>query len=70
MHPEKVVFGKTGVSGIRFFFWDSQFVVFNTGPIKGKGDLSFSSHHPWAFYPGAYLFIAIGVGSVNFARTG
>src|SRR5215831_19145942 len=36
LHPEKIVFGKTNVSGINFFFWDSQFGrFFNTGPIKG-----------------------------------
>lgn len=25
LHPEKLVFGEHGVSGVRFFFWDSQF---------------------------------------------
>ncbi|MGN6291315.1 MAG: ArnT family glycosyltransferase [Chitinophagaceae bacterium] len=52
-HPEKVVFGRTGVSGIRFFFWDSQFGRFlNTGPIKGKGDPAFFLHTLiWAFLP-------------------
>ena len=53
LHPEKIVFGKTGVSGIRFFFWDSQFGrFFNNGPIKGKGDISFFFHTTlWAFLP-------------------
>ena len=42
MHPEKVIFGRTGVSGVRFFFWDSQWGRFtNTGPIKGAGDPTF-----------------------------
>jgi 4-amino-4-deoxy-L-arabinose transferase-like glycosyltransferase len=52
-HPEKKVFGKTGVSGIRFFLWDSQFGrFFNTGPIKGKGDPFFFIHTLiWAFLP-------------------
>jgi 4-amino-4-deoxy-L-arabinose transferase-like glycosyltransferase len=52
-HPEKTVFGETGVSGIRFFLWDSQFGrFFNTGPIKGKGDPSFFLHTLlWAFLP-------------------
>ena len=62
-HPEKIVFGKTGVSGIRFFLWDSQFGrFFNTGPIKGKGDPSFFLHTTlWAFLPWAiYLYIAVG----------
>lgn len=63
IHPEKTVFGQNGVSGIRFFFWDSQFGrFFNTGPIKGKGDLSFFIHTTlWAFLPWSILlFIAIG----------
>jgi 4-amino-4-deoxy-L-arabinose transferase-like glycosyltransferase len=53
LHPEKIVFGRTRVSGIRFFFWDSQFGrFFNTGPIKGKGDLFFYVHTVlWAFLP-------------------
>ncbi|HEY9197167.1 MAG TPA: glycosyltransferase family 39 protein, partial [Mucilaginibacter sp.] len=45
LHPEKVVFGHTGVSGVKFFFWDSQFGrFFNTGPIKGTGDPTFFIH--------------------------
>ncbi|MBS1654831.1 MAG: glycosyltransferase family 39 protein [Bacteroidetes bacterium] len=52
-HPEKIVFGKTGVSGLKFFFWDSQFGRFtNTGPIKGSGDYFFFVHTDlWAFSP-------------------
>lgn len=58
IHPEKVVFGTTHVSGIKFFFWDSQFGrFFNTGPIKGKGDISFFLHTTlWAFLPWSILF--------------
>jgi 4-amino-4-deoxy-L-arabinose transferase-like glycosyltransferase len=66
-HPEKVVFGQTGVSGIRFFFWDSQFGRFmNNGPIKGHGDPSFFLHTVlWAFLPWSiFLYVAI----VNFIR--
>jgi 4-amino-4-deoxy-L-arabinose transferase-like glycosyltransferase len=53
LHPEKIVFGRTGVSGIRFFFWDSQFGrFFNTGPIKGRGSMTFFLHTTlWAFLP-------------------
>ncbi|MBW8685944.1 glycosyltransferase family 39 protein [Chitinophaga sp. B61] len=61
-HPEKVVFGQTGVSGIRFFFWDSQFGRFmNSGPIKGHGDPSFFLHTVlWAFLPWSiFLYVAI-----------
>jgi 4-amino-4-deoxy-L-arabinose transferase-like glycosyltransferase len=52
-HPEKTVFGRTGVSGIRFFLWDSQIGrFFNTGPIKGSGDPFFFIHTLlWAFLP-------------------
>ncbi len=57
MHPEKWVFGQTHVSGIRFFFWDSQFGrFFNTGPIKGEGDYTFFFHTLlWAFLPWSVL---------------
>jgi 4-amino-4-deoxy-L-arabinose transferase-like glycosyltransferase len=61
-HPEKIVFGKTGVSGIQFFFWDSQFGrFFNTGPIQGSGDFSFFFHTTlWAFLPWSiFLILAI-----------
>ncbi|GAB3943963.1 hypothetical protein GCM10028805_10940 [Spirosoma harenae] len=63
LHPEKVVFGKTGVSGIRFFFWDSQFGrFFNTGPIKGEGDKFFFVHTLlWAFLPWSLpLYVSVG----------
>lgn len=44
MHPEKVIFGHTHVSGLRFFFFDSQFGrFFNNGPIKVQ-------HKPWEHY--------------------
>lgn len=62
LHPEKVVFGKTNVSGLRFFFWDSQFGrFFNTGPIRGHGDPAFFLHTTlWAFLPwSVILYIAV-----------
>lgn len=60
LHPELEVFGRTGVSGIRFFFWDSQFGRFmNTGPIKGDGDPFFFFHTLlWAFLPWSVLLYA------------
>ncbi|MDB5239885.1 MAG: glycosyl transferase, partial [Spirosoma sp.] len=62
-HPDKIVFGQRGVSGIRFFFWDSQFGrFFNTGPIKGAGDKFFFVHTLlWAFLPWSLPLYA-GVG--------
>ena len=62
-HPEKIVFNQTHVSGLRFFFWDSQFGrFFNTGPIKGSGDPLFFFHTLlWAFLPWSILlYIAFG----------
>lgn len=68
VHPEKIVFGKTNVSGLKFFFWDSQFGrFFNTGPIQGSGDITFFVHTTlWAFLPWAfYLIYAIVNGIKN-----
>lgn len=58
IHPEKVIFGNTDVSGIKFFLWDSQFGrFFNTGPIKGNGDVFYFIHTIlWAFLPWSILF--------------
>ncbi len=59
IHPEKTVFNKNNVSGIKFFFWDSQFGrFFNSGPIvKSKGDVFFFLHTIlWAFLPWSILY--------------
>jgi 4-amino-4-deoxy-L-arabinose transferase-like glycosyltransferase len=60
LHPEKKIFGRYGVSGIRFFFWDSQFGrFFNNGPIKGSGNPFFYFHTIlWAFLPWSLLLYA------------
>ncbi|MDP9075856.1 MAG: glycosyltransferase family 39 protein [Bacteroidota bacterium] len=60
LHPEKIVFGHNEVSGIRFFFWDSQFGrFFNTGPIKGSGDPTFFIHTTlWAILPWSLIMFA------------
>jgi 4-amino-4-deoxy-L-arabinose transferase-like glycosyltransferase len=59
-HPEKVVFGsQTGVSGVRWFLWDSQFSRFvNNGPItRPKGDVFYYVHTLlWAYAPWCLLF--------------
>jgi 4-amino-4-deoxy-L-arabinose transferase-like glycosyltransferase len=63
LHPEKVVFGRTGVSGIHWFLWDSQFGRFNNnGYITNThGDKLFFVHTLlWAFAPWAIiLFYAL-----------
>jgi 4-amino-4-deoxy-L-arabinose transferase-like glycosyltransferase len=63
-HPELLVFDTHGVSGIKFFFWDSQFGrFFNNGPIKGEGDILFFVHTMlWAFLPWAVILIFALVG--------
>ncbi len=58
LHPEKVIFGRTHVSGIRFFFWDSQFGrFFNTGPINRESGSKFFFLHTllWAYAPWCFL---------------
>ncbi|GAA3963133.1 hypothetical protein GCM10022210_08980 [Mucilaginibacter dorajii] len=54
LHPEKIIFGHPGVSGIHWFLWDSQFGRFsNTAVIKNThGDVFFFLHTLlWAFAP-------------------
>ncbi len=60
-HPEKLVFGQHGVSGLAWFFWGSQFGrFFNQGPIVNHhGNPWFFMHtYLWAFLPWSLLFIA------------
>jgi 4-amino-4-deoxy-L-arabinose transferase-like glycosyltransferase len=60
-HPEKVVFGQTQVSGIKFFLWDSQFGrFFNTGPIQNHNGnpLYFVNAFLWTFLPWVAVFLA------------
>lgn len=60
LHPEKVVFGRNHVSGIKWFLWDSQFGRFiNNGPItrNDPGSIFFYLHTLlWAFAPWCLLF--------------
>ena len=60
MHPEKLVFGRQQVSGIKWFLWDSQFGRFiNKGPITkpANGNILFFVHTLlWAFAPWCLLF--------------
>jgi 4-amino-4-deoxy-L-arabinose transferase-like glycosyltransferase len=60
-HPEKIIYGKTHISGLGFFFWDSQFGrFFNSGPIRGEGDPFFYLHTIlWAFLPWSIFLIAL-----------
>ncbi len=69
-HPEKLIYGHTHVSGIRFFFWDSQFGRFlNTGPIRGEGDLLFYTHTLiWSFLPWSVFVILLIVSRIKNIR--
>lgn len=67
--PDKLVFDRTGVSGIRFFVWDSQFGrFFNTGPIRNTdGNPAFFVHvFLWAFLP----WVAVALAAVAQAWLG
>jgi 4-amino-4-deoxy-L-arabinose transferase-like glycosyltransferase len=70
-HPDKLVFGQHNVSGIRFFFWDSQFGrFFNTGPIKGSGDKLFYVHTLlWAFLPWSIILFLLVASSIRKYKT-
>jgi 4-amino-4-deoxy-L-arabinose transferase-like glycosyltransferase len=60
-HPEKLVFGRSHVSGIRLFLWDSQFGrFFNSGPITNQNGnpLYFVHVFLWAFLPWVAVFVA------------
>ncbi|MEN0052471.1 MAG: glycosyltransferase family 39 protein [Mucilaginibacter sp.] len=59
LHPEKIVFGKTGISGIHWFLWDSQFGRFNNNSFirNTHGSVFFFLHTLlWAFAPWMLLF--------------
>lgn len=71
LHPEKVMFNKTGVSGIKFVLWDSQFGrFFNSGPIQGNGEPTFFLHTLiWAFAPWGLLgFVSLFAFSRNWIK--
>jgi hypothetical protein len=65
LHPEKIIFGNTNVSGVKFFFWDSQFGrFFDNGPITSghapRGILHyfyFVHTFLWSFLPWSMIFI-------------
>lgn len=60
LHPEKLVFNKQHVSGLKWFFWGSQFGRFlNTGEItKGGGNYLFFTHtFLWSFLPWTFICI-------------
>ncbi len=74
LHPEKVVFNRTGVSGILWFFWGSQFGRFlNNGYIKVNyvqqyHYLFFLHTFLWAFLPWSVFFMFAKIFSIKSLR--
>jgi 4-amino-4-deoxy-L-arabinose transferase-like glycosyltransferase len=68
LHPEKVIFHQTNVSGIWFFFLDSQFGrFFNSGPITGSGDYFFYFHTIlWTFLPWSLFAILLAFSKLKY----
>ena len=59
LHPEKLVNGKTGVSGLRFFYWSQSFGRI-TGESPWKNDVNISflfMNMLWSFLPWIILFV-------------
>ncbi|MBP9743659.1 MAG: glycosyltransferase family 39 protein, partial [Burkholderiales bacterium] len=71
LHPEKLVFGRYNVSGVKWFFWDSQFGrFFNSGPItvnhvQNYHYLFFLHTFLWSFLPWSALLI---YASIRYSR--
>lgn len=59
MHPEKVIDGKTGTSGLRFFFWTQSFGRITGENIWSNGaPFSFLFENMlWSFLPWVLLFV-------------
>ncbi|HMT02736.1 MAG TPA: glycosyltransferase family 39 protein [Burkholderiales bacterium] len=63
LHPEKIVFAHKNVSGIKWFFWDSQFGRFfnfggiTTNHIYDYHYLFFIHTFLWSFLPWSIIFI-------------
>lgn len=63
LHPEKVVNGTTGVSGLKFYFWTQSFgritgeSDWGTKFDNGAGPFFFTHTFLWAFFPWALLVL-------------
>jgi 4-amino-4-deoxy-L-arabinose transferase-like glycosyltransferase len=59
LHPEKMVNGVKGVSGLRFFYWSQSFGrITGESPWKNGVDMSFLIMNMlWSFLPWIFLFI-------------
>ena len=68
MHPEKIVNGNHGVSGLRFFYWSQSFGrITGESPWKNDVDLSFLlSNMLWSYLP--WVFILVPAIIINIIR--
>jgi 4-amino-4-deoxy-L-arabinose transferase-like glycosyltransferase len=59
LHPEQLVNGKHGVSGLRFFYWSQSFGrITGESPWKNDVDISFLLLNMlWSFLPWIFLFV-------------
>jgi 4-amino-4-deoxy-L-arabinose transferase-like glycosyltransferase len=62
LHPEKLVNGQTGVSGLRFFYWTQSFGRITGESVWNNGVSPFFLSHStmWAFAPWS-LFLVLGL---------
>lgn len=59
LHPEKVVNGETGVSGLRFYYWTQSFGRITGESVwdNGAGPFFLTHSMMWAFLPWALFFV-------------
>jgi len=59
LHPEKMVNGKTGVSGLRFFYWGQSFGrITGESPWKNGATIGFLLLNMlWSFLPWIFVFV-------------
>jgi 4-amino-4-deoxy-L-arabinose transferase-like glycosyltransferase len=62
LHPDKIVNGQTGVSGLRFFYWTQSFGRITGESVwdNGAGPFFLSHSTLWAFAPWS-LFLVLGL---------
>lgn len=71
LHPEKVVFGTTGMSGLWWYFWGNQFGRYlQTGPLVQENYSIFFYIHTmaWGFLPWSVVFGAALYGSIRWYK--
>jgi 4-amino-4-deoxy-L-arabinose transferase-like glycosyltransferase len=60
LHPEKTMYGRTGTSGLRFYFWTQSFGrITGESTWNNRNDLTFFMHtFLWSFLPWSLFFVA------------